>query len=89
MYPDDYVEIKEPEYSVTAHIILDAYNTISRGRVFNDGVPRTISTVEIQSYLALNDLPIDLDIFMDCIYMLDNDFIDKSYKNLEAQRKKK
>ena len=44
--------------------------------------------MEIQSYLSLNELPIDFDIFMECIYMLDNDFIDKSQEAIKRQVKK-
>lgn len=67
---------------------MGAYNTIARSRRYEGGVPLTLSSMEIQSYLSLNELPIDLDIFMECIYMLDNDFIDKSQEAIKRQVKK-
>lgn len=79
------MEIKEPEYSVVAHVVLGAYNTIARGRRYEGGVPLTISPLEIQAYLSLNELPIELDVFMECIYMLDNDFIDKAQSRMNNQ----
>lgn len=81
------MEIKEPEYSVVAHVVLGAYNTIARGRRYEGGVPLTISPLEIQAYLSLNELPIELDIFMECIYMLDNDFIDKAQSRMNQNKK--
>lgn len=62
--------------------MLDAYNTISRSRRYEQGVPLTLSPSDIQAYLMLNELPVDLDIFMCVIYMLDNDYIDECQKRL-------
>ena len=36
----------------------------------------------------LNDLPVDVDVFMEVIYMLDNEFIDESQERLKQTRKK-
>ena len=45
-------------------------------------MPLTLSPSDIQAYLVLNELPVDLDIFMSVIYMLDNDYIDECQKRL-------
>lgn len=79
-------EIKKPEYSYVANALLDAYNTIARSRRYEQGVPLTLSPVDIQAYLMLNELPVEIDVFMSVIYMLDNDYIDECQKRLAKQR---
>lgn len=68
-------------------MLLDAYNTIARGRRYEQGVPLTISTSEVSNYLQLYDLPIDIDVFLDVVFMLDNDFVDEVREDLKKKRK--
>lgn len=69
-----------PKYSYTANSILSAYNTIARSRRYEQGTPSTLSAEDIKSYLELYELPCELHIFIDCIFSLDNLFIDESRK---------
>lgn len=79
----DYLNVKndinteKPEYSYIAHVLLDAYNVIARGRKYTQGVPLTISSTDINDYLQLYDLPVDIDIFLSAMFMLDNEYIDE------------
>ena len=81
------IEIEKPEYSYIAHVLVDAYNTIARGRSYTQGVPLTISANDINSYLQLYESPVDLDIFLSCIFMLDNEFIDEVRNNMKKPSK--
>lgn len=77
-----------PEYSYIANVILNAYNTIARSRMYESGVPLALNTSHIQSYIELNDLPCELYIFMDCIFAIDNLYIDEAHKNINRKNKK-
>lgn len=77
-----------PEYSYIANVILSAYNTIARSRMYHDsGVPLALNTSHIQSYIELNDLPCELYIFMDCIFAIDNLYIDEAHKKINRKKK--
>lgn len=77
-----------PKYSYIANAVLHAYNTIARSRVYENGVPMALNTAHIQSYIELNDLPCELYIFMDCIFAIDNLYIDEAYKKLKRKSSK-
>lgn len=82
------LEIPEPpKYSYTANAILSAYNTIARARKYEQGVPLALGAEDIKSYLELYELPCELHIFIDCIFTLDNLFIDESRKRLARKAK--
>jgi len=83
------LEIPEPpKYSYTANSILSAYNTIARSRRYEQGTPLALGAEDIKSYLELYELPCELHIFIDCIFALDNLFIDESRKRLESRVRK-
>jgi hypothetical protein len=69
-----------PEYSYTANAILSAYNTIARSRRYEQGVPLAIDIAAINSYVEQYDLPVERFIFNDCIFTLDNLFLDEAHK---------
>ena len=82
------LEIPEPpQYSYTANAILSSYNTIARARKYEQGVPLALGAEDIKSYLELYELPCELHIFIDCIFTLDNLFIDESRKRLARKAK--
>jgi hypothetical protein len=77
-----------PKYSYAANSILSAYNTIARSRRYEQGTSLALGAEDIKSYLELYELPCELHIFIDCIFTLDNLFIDESRKRLESRVKK-
>ncbi|MFA2873434.1 hypothetical protein B4R72_01900 [Acinetobacter pittii] len=69
-----------PEYSYTANAILSAYNTIARSRRYEQGVPLAIDIAAINPYVEQYDLPVERFIFNDCIFTLDNLFLDEAHR---------
>lgn len=80
---------KPPEYSYTANAILHAYNMIARSRRYEQGTPLALNIADIEVYCDLYDVPVELDIFVDCIFAIDNDFLDESHKRMQQKIKKK
>lgn len=70
-----------------AHVLVEAYNTIARGRNYTNAVPLTISASNINDYLQLYEPPVDLDIFLSCMFMLDNDYIDEVRETMKKSAK--
>lgn len=73
---------QEPKYSYVANAVIEAYNVISKARSYCNAAPLPLSTDQIISYLQLNDCPVDVQTFCDCIYMIDADFIDRFQKQI-------
>lgn len=82
------IQVEKPEYSYIAHVLLDAFNTIARGRSYTaNGVPLTISSTDINDYLQLNELPVEIDVFLAVIFMLDNEYIDEVREQIKKSAK--
>ncbi|WP_080648716.1 hypothetical protein [Acinetobacter lactucae] len=81
--------MQKPEYSYTANAILSAYNTIARSRRYEQGVPLAIDIAAINSYVEQYDLPVERFIFNDCIFTLDNLFLDEAHKKSKAETDKR
>lgn len=79
---------KKPEYSFTSHAILTAYNIISRSRRYEQGIPLALDISSISAYCDHYELPVDRDIFNDCIFAMDNIFLDDSHKKMKHSTKK-
>lgn len=77
--------VEKPDYSYTANSILSAYNTIARSRRYEQSIPLALGAEDIKSYLELYELPCELHIFIDCIFSLDNLFIDESRKRMSKK----
>ncbi|TCB51140.1 hypothetical protein E0H80_06200 [Acinetobacter sp. ANC 4779] len=73
-----------PKYSFTANALIEAYNTIARSRRY-EHTPLALGAEDIKSYLELYELPCELHIFIDCIFALDNLFIDESHKRMSKR----
>ncbi|AOA58221.1 hypothetical protein [Acinetobacter larvae] len=71
-------EVPSPEYSHIAADLLGAYHMISRSRRYEQGIPLSISIADIESYIDMYDCPIELHIFVEAIFMLDDLFIEKA-----------
>ncbi|EPN2069651.1 hypothetical protein [Acinetobacter baumannii] len=69
-----------PEYSYVANAILSAYNTIARSRRYEQGVPLALDISAINAYVEQYDLPVERYIFNDCIFAIDNLFLDETVK---------
>ncbi|MCU4589093.1 hypothetical protein KTJ20_10055 [Acinetobacter ursingii] len=80
-------EILPPDFSYTAHEILSAYNTIARSRRYEQGVPLALDISSINAYVEQFDLPVERHIFNDCIFTLDNQFLDEAHKKAMASAK--
>ncbi|AXY56806.1 hypothetical protein CDG60_09650 [Acinetobacter chinensis] len=65
-----------PEFSYTAHIILNAFNVISRSRAYEQGVALPLDGRSISAYLELYETPCELHVFVECVFALDNLFLD-------------
>lgn len=79
---------KPPEYSYIASALLKAYNTIARSRRYEQGTPLALGAEDIKSYLELYELPCELHIFTECVFALDNKYLDKAHKLLSRRAKK-
>ena len=64
-----------PVFSYTAHAILTAFNVIARGRSYHP-VAMPLDGGHINAYLELYEAPCELYIFVECIFVLDNLFLD-------------
>ena len=69
-----------PDYSYVANAILCAYNTIARSRRYEQGVPLALDISAINAYVEQYDLPVERYIFNDCIFTLDDMFLDEAHK---------
>ncbi|MFX6372858.1 hypothetical protein ABTF96_01240 [Acinetobacter baumannii] len=81
-------EFQKPEYSFTANAILSAYNVISRSRRYEQGIPLALDIAAISAYCDHYELPVKRDIFNDCIFAMDNIFLDDSHKKMKRPIKK-
>lgn len=68
-----------PEFSYIAHAILMAFNVIARGRSYHP-VAMPLDSNHINAYLELYEAPCELYIFVECIFALDNLFLDDERK---------
>ncbi|OTU65093.1 hypothetical protein CAT31_16790 [Acinetobacter pittii] len=78
-----------PEYSYAADSILTAFSTIIRSRRYEQSVPLCLDQQAINVYAEHNDLPVDAHIFNDCIFALDNLFIEEVHKKMSNKSKGK
>ncbi|WP_180113259.1 hypothetical protein [Acinetobacter sp. YH12073] len=74
-----------PEYSYSANAILLAYNTIARSRTYPQGVAMPLDASAIKSYLELYEAPCELHIFVECVFALDNLFLDGVRKRMQKK----
>ncbi|HAV5372790.1 TPA: hypothetical protein ACJERR_003312 [Acinetobacter baumannii] len=78
-----------PEYSYAADSILSAFSTICRSRRYEQGIPLSLDQQAINVYAEHNDLPVDAHIFNDCIFALDNLFLESALKKVSYSVKSK
>ena len=79
----------EPEYSCVAESVVVAYNMIARARQYEQCTPLPLHTGQITSYLELNDSPCELHIFIDCIFAIDNLFLDNARRQQKLNARKR
>ncbi|QDJ93790.1 hypothetical protein AhaeAN54_011700 [Acinetobacter haemolyticus] len=72
--------MEKPAYSYAANAILSAYNVISRSRRYEQGIPLAIDIVAINAFCEQYDLPVERWIFNECIFAMDNLFLDEAQK---------
>lgn len=77
-----------PKYNYEASAIVNAYNRIARARSYEQCSPLPLHTEQIKSYLELNDAPCELHIFIDCIFAIDDIFIDEARKRQKREMQK-
>ena len=53
---------------------------IARSRRYEQTMPLRLSLHDIKCYAELFGLPIDFDLFSECIFMIDDDFIEAQSK---------
>ncbi|MDC4649044.1 hypothetical protein [Acinetobacter baumannii] len=71
-----------------ADSIISAFSTICRSRRYEQGIPLSLDQQAINVYAEHNDLPVAAHIFNDCIFALDNLFLDETHKKQKAETKK-
>ncbi|MRA12499.1 hypothetical protein F4T81_18290 [Acinetobacter nosocomialis] len=79
--------IEKPEYSYTSNAIISAYNVISRSRRYEQGIPLSLDISAISAYCEHYELPVERDIFNDCIFAIDNLFLDEAHKKSKNSKK--
>jgi hypothetical protein len=77
-----------PDYSYVANAILSAYNTIARSRRYEQGVSLALDISAINAYVEQYDLPVERYIFNDCIFTLDDMFLDEAHKKATQRRRR-
>jgi len=65
-----------------------AFSTIIRSRRYEQGIPLSLDQQAINVYTEHNDLPVDAHIFNDCIFALDNLFIEEVHKKIKSKSSK-
>ncbi|RKL58106.1 hypothetical protein CKN54_11945 [Acinetobacter baumannii] len=78
-----------PEYSYVADSILSAFSTICRSRRYEQSIPLSLDQHAINVYAEHNDLPVAAHIFNDCIFALDNLFLERLFNKAKAQKEKR
>ncbi|HAV5522664.1 MULTISPECIES: hypothetical protein [Acinetobacter calcoaceticus/baumannii complex] len=68
---------------------MSAYNTIARSRRYEQGVPLALDISAINAYVEQYDLPVERYIFNDCIFTLDDMFLDEAHKKEKKVAKRK
>lgn len=63
-----------------AYEIVAAYNIIARSRRYEQGIPMSLDLSAISAYCDHYELPVDRQIFNDCIFEMDNLFLDESHQ---------
>ncbi|WP_121972695.1 hypothetical protein [Acinetobacter stercoris] len=76
--PDHYLPPKE--VSGTALVLVSAYNVIARSRQYEQGIPMPLSLGAINDYCEQYESPVPRWIFNDCIFALDNSFLEEASK---------
>lgn len=71
-----------------ADSILAAFSTIIRSRRYEQSVPLSLDQQAINVYAEHNDLPVAAHIFNDCIFALDNLFIEEVHKRVIEKTRK-
>lgn len=79
--------MEAPPHSYTATNIISAYNTIARSRRYEQGIPLSLDIASINAFCEQYDLPVERWIFNDCIFALDNLFLEESHKKAEQRNK--
>ena len=75
--------MEAPKYSVIAHYAVSAFRTIERSRHYFDVVPKPIDAKDILQYLELYEAPCPEWLFIECLFALDNVFIEKVSKRIQ------
>ncbi|HAV5471369.1 TPA: hypothetical protein JI250_16935 [Acinetobacter baumannii] len=78
-----------PEYSYAAESILSAFSTICRSRRYEQSIPLSLDQQAINVYAEHNDFPVAAHIFNDCIFALDNLFLEECHKKISTKSKGK
>ena len=74
-----------PAYSYTVNALIEAYNTISRSRRYEQGTPLALGIADLNAYCEQYELPVERYIFNAVIFDLDNQFIDEAYKKMSKK----
>ncbi|WP_435718768.1 hypothetical protein [Acinetobacter baumannii] len=56
---------------------------------YEQGIPLSLDQQAINVYAEHNDLPVAAHIFNDCIFALDNLFLDEAHKKINSKSSKK
>ena len=75
-----------PKYSAIAHYALSAFRTIERSRHYFDAVPKPIDAQNILHYLELYEAPCPEWLFVECIFALDNLYLEKAISKRKSAK---
>lgn len=65
-----------------------AFTMINRSRRYEQGIPLSLDQHALNVYAEHNDLPVGMGVFSDCIFALDNLFLDEVYKKIKNKVQK-
>ncbi len=74
-----------PNHDFGAHLILRAFNVIVRARRYENCAPLPLCIEDIQAYAGSYDLPVEMGLFIECIFCLDDLALEKAHKDLERE----
>lgn len=73
-------QVKQPEYFPLSLYTLSAFRVLERSRSYisvgDQLVPRPLNTENVLNYLEIYDSPCELWLFLECLFALDNIYIE-------------
>ena len=74
-----------PEHPLIAIYVISAFRVIERSRHYFEVTPKPIDIQDIVNYLEWYESPCSEWLFVECIFALDNLYLEKAYKKMSKK----